>query len=122
MLTDFLESFVLLVKTSTPSSISGVVESWEDGATINAGVYLNNSAEAQIAYRNGMVKQYYIVLPAGIALTQNGRIRRVFDGDVYRITSDSADMKIPSCAYQQYSRVTAEIVGHKQPAPKVVNT
>lgn len=121
MLADFMESFVLLEKSTTPSSISGVVESWEDGNTISAGVYLNNSSEAQIAYRNGEVKQYYVVLPAGITLTQNDRIRRVSDGAVYRITSDSADMTIPSCASQQYSRVTAEIVDHKQPAPRTVS-
>lgn len=110
MLTDFFEAFKYRTLTQTASPLGGKIDTWTDGATFQAGVSLNNSREAQIAYRNGLATQYTIVVPNGVTLRQNDRIKRVADGVEYRITSNSADMHTPAPAALQYAQVTAEVI------------
>jgi SPP1 family predicted phage head-tail adaptor len=110
MLTDFFETFKRRTLTQTDSPLGGKIETWVDGATFQAGVSLNNSREAQIAYRNGLATQYIIVVPVSVTLRQNDRVKRVADGVEFRVTSNSADMHTPACAVLQYAQVTAEVI------------
>ena len=110
MLTDFFEAFKYRTLTQTTSPLGGKIDTWTDGATFQAGVSLNNSREAQIAYRNGLATQYTIVVPADVTLRQNDRVKRVADGVEYRITSNSANMHTPAPAALQYAQVTAEVI------------
>jgi head-tail adaptor len=110
VITDFFESFKYRTLTTTTSPLGGTVETWVDGATFSAGIFLNNSEEMQIAYRNGLKKQYTVVLPNGVTLAQEARIKRVSDSVIFRITADSADTHTPAVAELQYSYVTAEVI------------
>ena len=110
MLTDFFETFKRRALTQTTSPLGGKVDTWTDGASFQAGVSLNNSREAQIAYRNGLATQYTIVMPTTVTLHQNDRVKRVADGVEFRVTSNSPDMHTPACATLQYSQVTAEVI------------
>jgi SPP1 family predicted phage head-tail adaptor len=108
-LTDFLESFKYRTKTTVSSPLGGSTESWTDGATFSAGIALDTSAEMRVAYQNGLKKQYSIILPDGVTLTQDMRIKRVSTGVIYRITSNSADTHTPAIAGVSYAKVTAEV-------------
>lgn len=110
MLTDFFEAFKRRTLTQTDSPLGGKIYTWTDGASFQAGISTNNSREAQIAYRNGLATQYTIVIPHGVTLRQNDRVKRVADGVEFRITSNSADMHTPACAALQYAQVTAEVI------------
>ena len=110
MLTDFFEAFKFRTLTQASSPLGGKIDTWVDGATFQAGVSTNNSREAQIAYRNGLATQYTLVIPAGVSLRQNDRVKRVADGVEYRITSNGADMHTPACAALPYAQVTAEVI------------
>ena len=61
-------------------------------------------------YKNGMKTIYTIVVPPNILLQQNDRVRRVRDGKIYRITSNSSDMMTPDVASEQYAQVMAEVI------------
>jgi hypothetical protein len=108
MLTDYFEAFYLQKLTSTPSPLGGSVETWADDTAFQAGIWIDNSAEARIAYRTGLKTQYSIILPDGLTLTHNDRIRRVSDGKTYLITSGMSHTPAP--AQLQYGRVTAEVI------------
>lgn len=110
MLTDFFETFKHRTLTQAASPLGGKVDTWSDGATFQAGISLNNSREAQIAYRSGLATQYTIVIPTSVTLRQNDRVKRVADGVEFRVTSNSADMHTPACAALQYAQVTAEVI------------
>ncbi|MFA5378769.1 MAG: head-tail adaptor protein [Dehalococcoidia bacterium] len=109
-LTDFFQSFKYRTLTQTPSPLGGYVESWIDGATFSAGIGLDTSAEARIAYQNTLKKQYSIILPDGVTLTQDMRVKQVSTGTIYRITSNSADAHTPAIAGVSYAKVTAEVI------------
>jgi len=109
-LTDFMETFKHQTLTQTPSPLGGYYESWVDGATFSAGIGLDTSAEARIAYQNTLKKQYSIILADGVTLTQDMRVKRSSTSVIYRITSNSADAHTPTIAGVAYAKVTAEVV------------
>jgi len=109
-LTDFFESFKHQTLTQTPSPLGGYYESWADGESFSAGIGLDTSAEARIAYQNTLKKQYSIILADGVTLTQDMRVKRSSTGVIYRITSNSADTHTPAVAGVPYSKVSAEVV------------
>lgn len=109
-LMDFFEAFKRRTLTETDSTLGGKVSTWVDGATFQAGVSTNNNHEARIAYRNGAVTEYIIVVPDGTVLRKDERIKRVGDSVEYRITSDSAVMHTPATASLKYAQSTAEVI------------
>lgn len=110
MLSDYFEDFVVMTKIKVPDDFDGLRDEYVEGASFRAGISTNSSTEAQIAQQNGMKAIYTIVHPITMTLEQNDRVKRVKDGRVYRITSNSADMTTPAVAQVQYSQVTAEVV------------
>lgn len=109
-LSDFFEPFVMQVQDSRPDGLGGIEWWTEDGDTFQAGISTMSSTEAKIAEQNGMKTIYTIVAPESVTLRQDDRVKRVKDGRLYRITSDSADMTTPAPASVRYAQVTAEVV------------
>lgn len=110
-LEDFFEPFLMQNWTSKSDGFGGVTWETSDGAEFQAGISTVSSAEAKIAEKNGMKTIYTIVTPETMALHQDDQIRRVKDGRVYRVTSDSADMATPKSSSMRFSQVSAEVVG-----------
>ncbi len=109
-LSDFFEPFVMQVQYTAPDDFGGVTWWLDDGDAFQAGISTESSTEAKIAEKNGMKTIYTIVTPETVTLKQDDRVKRVKDGRVYRITSDSADMTTPAPASVRFSQVTAEVV------------
>lgn len=110
MLSDYFEDFVMQDRVSMPDGFGGLAYDYADGAVFQAGITTNNSTEAQIAMQNGMKVIYTIVHSISLTLEQNDRVKRLKDGRVYRITSNSADMATPASAQVQYAQTRAEVV------------
>lgn len=110
MLSDFFEDFVIQNKVSQPDGMGGVTWSYTDGVPFKAGISLNNSSEAQIAYKNGLRAIYTIVCRKVMNLKQDDVVKRTKDGRLYRITSNANDMETPAVAVEQYHQVTAEVI------------
>lgn len=109
-LEDFFEPFMMQDWSSAPDGLGGLTCTLTDGASFLAGISTDSSTEAKIAEKNGMKKIYTIVTPQTVVLEQNDRVKRVRDGKLYRITSDSADMTTPGVSGMKFSQVGAEVV------------
>ena len=109
-LEDFFEDFIIQSVQYITTGFGTFEPTYTDGAPFRAGISTNSTSEAQIAERSGMRTIYTIVHLPAIALHKDDRVRRVKDGRMYRITSDSADMSTPPGASVQYSQVTAEVI------------
>lgn len=110
MLSDYFEPFVMQDRVSQPDGFGGVAYSYKDGAPFEAGITTSSSVEAQVAVQSGMKTVYTIVHPIALILAQNDIVKRMKDGRVYRITSNSADMTTPATAQVQYAQAKAEVV------------
>lgn len=109
-LEDFFEQFIMQDWSSAPDGLGGLTWTLTDGAPFRAGISTVSTTEAKISEKNGMKTIYTIVTPETVVLEQNDRVRRVRDGRLYRITSDSADMTTPRVSDMRFAQVSAEVV------------
>ena len=86
----------------------GFTTTWVDGATIQAAVVYNASIEARIGVVQGLTSLYTITTKKSVNLQYHDVLRRVSDGKILRVTSDSDDLKTPSSATLDMRNVTAE--------------
>ena len=55
-----------------------------------------------------MTDTYTVTVPYNVKLEYNNLFKRVEDGKIFRVTSDSVDVKTPSVATFSFKQVTAE--------------
>lgn len=109
-LNDFFTDFCMLDRKSVPDGMGGVIYEYTDGVAFRAGISTENSTQARIAYQTGARVIYTIVTDTHMQLEVNDRVKRLSDGQRFRITSNASDMTTPEIAQMQYSQVTAEAV------------
>ena len=108
LLTDSMEAFVMMDKTTTPDGYGGFTREWREGASIQAAAVFDSSMQARIAGSQGVTSLYTITTTRSITLEYHDVIKRVSDGKVFRVTSDGDDRKTPPSAYLDMRQVSAE--------------
>ena len=107
---DFLDDACMMDKRTESDGMGGIVVTWADGAPFRAGFIRNSSTEARIAYQNGIRELFTIVFSDMLELLPNDRVKRISDGKVFRITSDSRDMTTPEQSDMHFREADAEVV------------
>lgn len=105
---DFKVDCVMLNKTKIPDGEGGWTTVWSDGATFKAAVVLNTSTQARIAEREGVSAIYTVTTDKNLGLEFHDVFKRLEDGKIFRVTSDSDDSKTPKMATFSFAQVTAE--------------
>ena len=108
LLTQAMEDVVMLEKTRVPDGEGGFTTDWADGVQFKAAISFDSSMEARTAEKQGVTSLYTVTVPVNAKLEYHDVFRRVRDGKVFRITSDSDDKQTPSSASFQFLQVTAE--------------
>ena len=109
-LEDNFKACRMMDKTTAPDGYGGIKVTYVPGAEFMAGIVMDSSTEAKIAYQQGMKRMYTIVTPELVTLSQGDMVRREEDGLVMRVTSNGIDMKPPGYSAMKFSQVTAEAV------------
>lgn len=109
-LNDFFTDFCMLDRTSAPDGMGGIVYTYTDGVTFRAGVTTNNTTQARLAYQGGSRVLYTILTDKHMVLEVNDHVKRLSDGQRFKVTSNARDMQTPDMAQQQFAQVTAEAV------------
>ncbi len=107
---DFFVEFCMQDKRTGEDGYGGIAETWIDGAHFMAGLVTKQSTQAQIAYQQGLKIMYKLVFKPTVALNYGDRVKRVSDGLMLKITSNSRDMTTPTPAQLKLSEVTAEVI------------
>ena len=108
LLSDAMESCVMLNKQSTNDDYGGFINTWVDGATFNAAIVFDTSIEARTAEVQGVHSLYTVTTARNISLQYHDVFRRVRDGKLFRVTSDGDDKYTPSSTTLDMRQVTAE--------------
>ena len=108
LLDEFMESCVMLDKTTTSDGYGGIIIDWAVGAGFNAAVVLDNSIEARTAAVQGVTGLYTVTTPKSVNLQYHDVFRRESDKKIFRVTSDGNDKKTPSSASLDMRQVSAE--------------
>lgn len=118
LLQERMEPCRLIEKKCVPDGESGFVTTWTDGAEFTAAIALNSSMEARIAEKQGVTSVYTVTTPQTAPLEYHDVFKRLPDGQVFRVTSNSKDVETPARATFQVMQASAE----KWELPKEVGT
>lgn len=103
-----METFVMMDKTTVPDGYGGFYSTWTEGAEFQAAASFDTSVEARVAAVQGVTSLYTITTSKSVALEYHDVVKRVSDGKILRVTSDSTDKKTPPSATLNMRVVTAE--------------
>ena len=108
LLSEAMESCILMDRKTASDGYGGFTERWTDGAAFEAAIVLDSSMQARIAAAQGVTGLYTITTGKQINLQYHDVFRRVSDGKIFRCTSDGDDKKTPASASLNMRQVQAE--------------
>lgn len=108
LLSELMESCVLMDKQTREDGYGGFIVTWVDGARFDCAIVLDTSMEARTAEKQGVTALYTVTTPKNINLQYHDVMRRLSDGKIFRITSDGDDKHTPASAGLNMRQVAAE--------------
>lgn len=109
LLDERFENFAIQNVTQEDDGLGMEHEVLTDGEIFLGAAVLKSSTQALIAYQQGY-RQIYALLHKGIELHKEDKVKHLKSGVVYRITSDSRDMKPPDSSSLDFAQATCEVV------------
>lgn len=106
MLLDSFEDCTMLDRKTAPDGYGGFVSVWEDGATFQAAINLDDSTAARVAAVQGVTGRYTVITRSAVKLKELDVFRRESDGMVLRVTDKGKDT--PEKATMNLRKVKAE--------------
>lgn len=103
-----MENCMMMDKRSVSDGMGGFVYEWTEGAEFEAAIIKDNSMQAKIAEKDGVTELYTITADKGVTLDYHDVIKRVSDGQVFRVTSNVKDSETPNVSSFQFGQVSAE--------------
>lgn len=98
LLENALEDFTVIDKSTVADGYGGVVNTWTDGAKIIGVMVFGNSGLAQVAQALGSTSSYVFTVKKNTLLDFHTVVRRESDKKIFRLTSNSDDLKTPEGA------------------------
>lgn len=98
----------LYEKTRVPDGEGGFITEWKEGAKFMAAITLDTSIQAKIAEKQGVTGIYTVTTDKKVNLEFHDVFIRLYDGKVFRVTSDGDDKHTPESANINMRQVTAE--------------
>ena len=92
----------------TPDGSGGYITTWAEGETLTAAITQDSSTESRVAEAARTVSIYTVTVRRHVKLPFHSVIKRLSDGKIFRITSDNAENKTPSCSSIDLAQSTAE--------------
>ena len=97
---------VHMIESDTDDSIGGTVHSWSEGDSFDASIVKDRTVAARVAEKDGVTELYTIT--TNEPLRFHDVIKRVEDGETFRVTSNDIDSKPPKEASFSFVQVQAE--------------
>lgn len=108
LLSEAMESCVMMDKLTTSDGYGSYYSRWQDGATFQAAIVFDSSMQARVAAVQGVTGLYTVTTAKNVNLQYHDVFRRTSDGKIFRVTSDGDDKKTPASATLNMRQVSAE--------------
>lgn len=108
LLNEMATECVMLDKKRVPDGEGGFNTEWLESAKFMAAIVLDTSIEARAAEKQGVTGVYTVTTGKSISLEYHDVFRRLYDGKIFRVTSDGDDKYTPASASLNMRQVTAE--------------
>lgn len=108
LIDELMEECVILNKVSTPDGDGGTIDVWKESAPIMAAITNDTSTLAKIAEHDGVTSTFKITTHKNVRLQFPDVVKRMRDGETFRVTSDGDDVVSPKALSFDVSQVSAE--------------
>jgi hypothetical protein len=108
LIESMMEPFVYLNRVKVDDSVGGYKDEYQEGVKFDAAVIKNTSTQAVIAEKNGISEIFTIVVNKTLSLEYHDVIKRLSDGAIFRVTSNTVDSTAPVASTVPIAKVTAE--------------
>lgn len=108
LLDKFKSTVCFLEKKRVPDGEGGFTTEWAEGATFMAAITYDTSIEARAAEKQGVTSLYTITTARSVVLEYHDVLKRIYDGKIFRVTSDGDDKATPESTALDMRQVTAE--------------
>ena len=108
LLTQMMEECRILNHIRRDDDYGGYKETWEEGSSFRAAIAKNTSTEQQIAEKEGITEAFTVVVNKNFSLDYHDVFKRVSDGEIFRVTSRTADSTAHPASTVKIAKVTAE--------------
>ena len=92
----------------TDDAYGSWVDTWQEGASFTATIIKDSTTEATVAERQGISEIFTVVTRKGFPLSYHDVFKRLSDGAIFRVTSESVDSEAPARSSVQIAKVSAE--------------
>lgn len=103
-----MEPCVFMVPARTPDGSGGFNTTWVPAGKLLAAINRDTSMEARVAEAAGTVRAYTVTVRRDVHLKYHDVIKRLSDGETFRITSDNGEKQTPRCTALDMAQSTAE--------------
>ena len=90
------ESCVMMDKTSVSDGMGGFSTAWVEGASFYAVIRKDAAPEEVVAQQQGAAETFTVIVDKSVPLDYHDVFKRVSDGAVFRLTSNTKDSAAPS--------------------------
>ena len=104
----FYTDLVMIDKKTVSDGLGGFETSFVEGASFKGSVVTKATTEQRQAESQIGQATYTVTVPSNVKLEYNNLFKRVEDGKIFRVTSDSSDVRTPNVATFSFNQVTAE--------------
>ena len=108
LIDEFKSPVCFLEKKRVPDGEGGFVTTWQEGAKFSAAIAFDTSIEARAAEKQGVTSVYTISTDKSVVLEYHDVLKRLFDGKIFRVTSDGDDKYTPASYALDMRQVTAD--------------
>lgn len=108
LLDEAFEDFVIVNKAVVDDGYGGTVTEWTDGATVRGAMVYNGSNQMRIAQALGSTSMYTFTCRKNLEFDYHDVLRRVRDGQLFRLTTNSDDNRTPASAGLNMRQYDAE--------------
>lgn len=105
---EIMESCCIMDRSTRDDALGSTKTVWTEGAHIDAAIIKDSSTEAIVAQKQGVDEIITIVTRKGVMLDYHDVIKRLSDGEVFRVTSRGKDSAAPAMSTIPIRKVTAE--------------
>lgn len=103
-----MEKFVLMEKTRTADGLGGWTTVWSDGTEFDAAIKKDDTLQAREAEKAGVTELYTVTVRRENPLDYHDVIKRLSDGQTFRVTSNITDNTSPTFSGINFGQVSAE--------------
>lgn len=103
-----MDDCMFLEKKRVPDGLGGWKTEWVDGASFKAAIKKDNTLQARQAEKDGLTEVYTITVAREVPLDFHDVIKRLEDGQIFRVTSKPKDNQSPEFSTINFGQVSAE--------------